>query len=761
MTTKRRQFARYAALCIGAAGLLAIAPTACTEDKPAAKDPLAQDVGSITLALTLPDGSTINTVNYSITGGSLIAPVLGAIPVSMPGATISAQVVLPAGLGYAVELSAVTSRQASCKANAMFAIAPRQITHLTMVLACNELDNDGVLVINGRVDNCPKITGQSAQPIETGVGNQITLLSSASDGDGDALTFAWTATAGAFADAAAANTTWTCPSAGPHVLTLTVSDGAVACNKSVVIPVLCTNPPQPVLARTFRVASHGLTAAQTASLQAAFSLPNLALDEHGVARFTDEQAFLALPMQTLPPSPISEDHQGPVASEGFDFDAIGRIQVMDIKAAAARVEGALREVQLLPANGRPDASHTLFEAVRADGTQIVNQPIDTAVTYQFALDGLPLEGPGAKLRVAFDGAGKVTQLSMAVRGLEPLGEIPVVDKGEAMKRCASWSSRAGTDPGLRVVDAQLAYFAPPLTSRIDTLTPSVRCLTMGTAGGVGQVFFVPAAIDAQPDPFQDTTPPRPMPLTGGGLSTTGPLSVTRTDVGSEGTGPCSGLPHTALNVASFNNRMTAAGIPVQFSWLDGNAWEDDWKDPSKSGHDSDWVDDVDMAYWQGHGSPGGFWFSGCSAIDDNHLNFADALWGNRDAEWISLFTCLVLNTGSPGSLWYQRWGGAFDRLHQINSFDTVSYHSAVHGGIFAEYMMRNPFLWWNNPMTVRQAWAQTSIDDQPGSVVWATMGVISAGGWVNWNDYFWGKGPVGPDVAKAQVAGWWRVWGGS
>jgi hypothetical protein len=61
-------------------------------------------------------------------------------------------------------------------------------------------------------------------------------------------------------------------------------------------------------------------------------------------------------------------------------------------------------------------------------------------------------------------------------------------------------------------------------------------------------------------------------------------------------------------------------------------------------------------------------------------------------------------------------GAAFDRLHQINSFDTVSYHSSQHGGIFADYMLRS------NPMTVRQAWAQASIDDQPEQVTWGDYG---------------------------------------
>jgi hypothetical protein len=89
---------------------------------------------------------------------------------------------------------------------------------------------------------------------------------------------------------------------------------------------------------------------------------------------------------------------------------------------------------------------------------------------------------------------------------------------------------------------------------------------------------------------------------------------------------------------------------------------------------------------------------------------------------MSLFTCQVLEDSTGGQSWAQRWGQAFRGLHQINSFTTVSYNSANHGGKFGHYMWRSPFLWWNNPMKVRDAWAQASIDTQPASVRWATMG---------------------------------------
>ena len=37
------------------------------------------------------------------------------------------------------------------------------------------------------------------------------------------------------------------------------------------------------------------------------------------------------------------------------------------------------------------------------------------------------------------------------------------------------------------------------------------------------------------------------------------------------------------------------------------------------------------------------------------------------------------------------------------------------------------------------------------------IGVIGPAGCSNYDDYFWGKGPVGPDIRGANIHGWWRV----
>ncbi len=519
----------------------------------------------------------------------------------------------------------------------------------------------------------------------------------------------------------------------------------------------------PKSALVYKVIKRGLNQEEAGRLQKVFRLDALTRDDYGAVRFLDQKAFLFVPMQKITPSTKErpEDSEGPILYEGFDLEAISRIKVPDLKSATEKVEGLLREADLLPAGAIPLPSHTRLEVTSKEGRNVITKAIDTAVSFQFTLEDIPLEGPGAKIRVALGSRGEVIQLNYASRELEAIEKVRIVDKDEAAKRCATWTS-SGKQEYVRDITTTLAYFAPQLSSGIDRLEPSIRCAAIDDNGVASQIYFVPASVDAMRSPLIAPQIRREIRQSRVKLKNIldyiinpADAAFGRRDVGSEGTGPCSGLPHTGLNINSFNNRMTASGVVVQFAWLDGNAWEDDWKDPSQSGDDSDWVDDVDMAYWQGHGWPEGFSFSGCSSNDDTSMTNADALWGNRNVEWVSLFTCLVLKGDSGGQSWSQRWGSAFDRLHQINSFDTVSYHSAQHGGIYAEYLLRN------NPLNVRQAWAQASIDDQPPQVVWATMGAISANGLVNFNDFFWGKGSVGPDIPASQITGYWRISGGS
>ncbi|MFD4670718.1 DUF6345 domain-containing protein [Lentzea sp. NPDC058450] len=492
----------------------------------------------------------------------------------------------------------------------------------------------------------------------------------------------------------------------------------------------------------YGVTSSGLDQEQAQQLQRAFGLKDIQRTEAGAVSFADPQRYLYLP--TVDKGQGRPDEDGNATTQtALDTEAIKRIRTIPAEEAAKRAQEGLRAAGVLPANATPTAQNTTFELADPNGRNALTANLDTSVSYTFQLGGIPLEGEGANIRVSFDAQG-VTAVSHAARSYEKAGSVKVNDLAYGAKLCQKYL-------GAEVkADASYVYVAAPLEEKADKVEPSFRCTGRNADGGAPQAITLPAAVGAelpQPGPVQDPRPEAEPQFK---------IQAVGTQVGSEGTGNCSGLPNTVANIGTFNTEASNHGVTRSFSWTDGNAWESDFKDPAfAGGQDTTWTDDVDLTYWQGHGSGTGFYFTGCSNHNDTKLANTEARWGNNDVEWMSLFTCLILEDNTGGQTWAQRWGQAFRGLHQINSFTTVSYNSANHGGKFAHYM------WQPGPMKVRDAWAQASIDTQPASVRWATMGVYlpASGGLGNFDDYFWGKGSVGPDYAST---GWfWRISGAS
>jgi hypothetical protein len=498
----------------------------------------------------------------------------------------------------------------------------------------------------------------------------------------------------------------------------------------------------PTTLPVYAVRSTGLTTAQSAALGKALGIKGIERSGDGSVRYVAGDKFLAVPTKA---GARGKDEDGnPTTATVLDTAAIKKLKPYNAKKALDKVKRALAAAKFAPAGGTAKTGNTTLETVDARGRKVLSAKIDTTVSYGFTLGDLPLDGPGAKIRVAFDAKGAVTGLTLTTRTLVKTGSVKVIDSAGILRRCSE-----ATAGKVKLTSAKPLYWAPALTQKLTTIEPSFTCSGVDGSGAAAQVVVIPAAVDA-------VLPPMPAPAANvRGQVVPQARAYGRADVGSEGTGPCSGLPNTGKNLKSFNDTFKAKGIPVEFSWLDQNAWEQDFKDPAFGGDDQDWTDHVDMAYWQGHGSPTGFSFSGCSTNDDTKLANTDARWGNGDVEWMSLFTCLILEGTSGGKTWWQRWGSAFHGLHQINSFHTISYHSSDHGVQYATYLLRS------NPLRVRSAWAQTSIDDQPDDVVWASMGAIGSGGSVNLNDYFWGKGSVGPDISVGEKTGYWYLRGGS
>jgi hypothetical protein len=213
----------------------------------------------------------------------------------------------------------------------------------------------------------------------------------------------------------------------------------------------------------------------------------------------------------------------------------------------------------------------------------------------------------------------------------------------------------------------------------------------------------------------------------------------------------------AANQAGFVNRFLAEGVQKRFNWSGTSAWERDFKE-GPTGLDNSYVDNCDLTFYCGHGYGGGFTFE--SNQDDGYLTYTDAAgaWGDNDLEFLCLLSCQVLKETYDGKSWAQRWGPAFQGLHLLCGFQTNAYDWPNFGPRFADYTLGRNFFFTTVTLPVRAAWFQAKKEEQPSSVEAVVMGVIGPGGCISgYNDYFWGQGPVGPDIRGSYIHGYWRV----
>lgn len=206
--------------------------------------------------------------------------------------------------------------------------------------------------------------------------------------------------------------------------------------------------------------------------------------------------------------------------------------------------------------------------------------------------------------------------------------------------------------------------------------------------------------------------------------------------------------------SAFNARFMPEGYLRRFNFSGQSAWERDFKEGG-TGLDATYVDNVDLTFYMGHGYGGGFTFEGNH--DDGTLHYSDAVkaWGDKDLEWLALLSCSVMADTYDGKSCITRWGPTFDGLHLMLGFANTAYDSDGFAGTFADWMLGRFHIL--PPMPVRASWLLATDSNQPGSVIASVMGVIGPAGMSNYNDYFWGKGPVGPDLRGANIQGYWRL----
>ena len=167
----------------------------------------------------------------------------GAVDVSAPGSTASVEVYgLPVGKEpYVVELSAVSvDQQVTCRGSAEFDIEVGVSTPVMVILNCKLPQELGSVRVNGKFNICAQLTKMVVAPLQTSVGNDISLFSAASDEEGDPIAYMWSSHSGSIADPVAASTTYTCTEVGDDDITVLVTDDdGIECMSMWTVRVTC------------------------------------------------------------------------------------------------------------------------------------------------------------------------------------------------------------------------------------------------------------------------------------------------------------------------------------------------------------------------------------------------------------------------------------------------------------------------------------------------------------------------------------------
>lgn len=540
------------------------------------------------------------------------------------------------------------------------------------------------------------------------------------------------------------------------------------------------------------------------------------VNRNGLVTFVDSKRFQYVPTKQLGAGKPDEDGNKTIL-ETFDFKALEKIQVIDEQEARVRFEEALTRANLNMGEKNVLFKHSTLKAYDLEGKLVTDVLLDTWVSFVQSIEGIPLIGPGAKISATFDGEGNVTQLRYANRELKQGKLVPIISHVEAQKRFTEIYRRSITNKQLKDLrlNTKLVYYSPPLNIKtVKVIIPFYECSGTAVIGKKEVVLLselIPAIDIKEYVPFIDInanakganvtasvdikggTPPYKINWSSSSThldTSTSSINYkvrsripTKSEIVMVTVTDANGIFFKAskkLNVVSqvitiqplvgifreygtenavtnqfgdleqgFIDAMVADDVIERFSWSGICAWEQDFK----ANTDNSWIDNTDITLYVGHGNGDGFTFED-NNHDDDKLDYNDATgdWGDVDLEWLALYSCQVLEDDWGGMNRFDRWKQEFDGLHLLLGFHTNAQANDNFTGAFAQNMLSA------SPMKVREAWFKAIEDYQPSDRVGVVMGVFQIWDFAwNYNDYFWGKGSVGPDIRNNNIGGYWSL----
>ena len=240
-----------------------------------------------------------------------------------------------------------------------------------------------------------------------------------------------------------------------------------------------------------------MTADEGARLAEAYRIPN-ALQENGAFGYVSEE-FAKVPTRQVA---TGKDESGRrTDSESLDTRALARLKPIGAEDALERASWLTDLLGKLDLELNPKVSHAKLTLSDRAGKPTNEYALDTTVSHDLTLGGLPATGQGAKLRITFAPDGTVTQLSSSLRKLEKAGEEPIIPSDEARKACEQLY-----DKGVQQGEPTLGYLLPALGA-VETIYPSYTCNPSGERGQQAHLQ-VPAIEGIGPKAKIEVTPQR-------------------------------------------------------------------------------------------------------------------------------------------------------------------------------------------------------------------------------------------------------------
>jgi len=205
-----------------------------------------------------------------------------------------------------------------------------------------------------------------------------------------------------------------------------------------------------------------------------------------------------------------------------------------------------------------------------------------------------------------------------------------------------------------------------------------------------------------------------------------------------------GLPNiSGTDKSAQGFRQAVAGLPgwtSRFDWGNGAAWEQDFKFATApgGGTDSAWADNVDLAFFAGHGSPGSFWFG--SLVDDAEMRAQDARWGDGALNWVVLHACQTMQNNFAWTVWCD----AFRGLHEMFGFHTNTEGSTPPLGSRFAFWSTFFLLPGLSLFDLQAAWGLAATECFDPTWEYAVIYAGQAGTDTH-HDHLPGFGPVSPD----------------